>query len=213
MSKAPQTSIDLRCFLVEETGRAGKNFSIRGYCGAKRSWGFHLGKSDIFSSCGYGRDDYSIQHRRNKRGLTNASAGFDIRLPVGELKKLCAYLVEHHTWRDPSTGKAALFEVIGPDANGDAKRWAQDTGWAPTKGRADHEWHIHLGFWRDTEFVDKRPLFFDFFGTDAGELDEPEQPGEPTEPLEPGPGETPPPDSPRSRLSTRLRSSSKKRRI
>jgi hypothetical protein len=195
VSYAPQTLIDLRRFLVEQTGLAGKNFSIRGSCGAKRAWGFHLGHDDIFSPCGYGKRDYSIQHRRNKRGLTNASAGFDIRLPQAKLRKLCAYLVEKGTtgWRDPGSGKTLLFEVIGPDADGVATRWARDTDWKPTDGRDDHEWHIHLGFWRDTEYIDKRPLFAAFFDVAAPE---PEQPGEPDTPIEPEGDETPAPDDP-----------------
>jgi hypothetical protein len=195
VSYAPQTLIDLRRFLVAQTDLAGKNFSIRGFCGKKRVWGYHLGQSDIYSRCGYGKRDYSIQHRRNRLGLTNASAGFDIRLPQAKLRKLTAYLVAQGKagWRDPSSGKTLLFEVIGPNERGVATRWAKDTGWQPTDGRNDHEWHVHIGFWRDTEHIDKRPLFAAFFNVATPE---PEQPQEPDLPIKPEGDEVPAPDEP-----------------
>jgi hypothetical protein len=165
VSTAPSTLIDLRRFLAEQFEVDRKNFGITGRVTARRPWGFHLGKSDIYSDAGMGDRDYSVRNKRNKAGLTNASAGFDIKVPVGKLKKLTAYLVEKA--RSDTTnpgGPSLLFEVIGPDANGAAKRWAVPNGWQPEAARADHEWHDHLSFWRDTEFIDKRPLFYDFFG-------------------------------------------------
>lgn len=164
MSTAPQTLVDLRIDLAARAGVDKRNFGITGRATTRRPWGFHLGEKDITGgppAVGMAKD-YSVQHRRNKRGLTNASAGFDIRLPVGRLKKLAAHLVDL-----AKTGKdgGMLFEVIGPDSTGAAKRWAIDTKWQPRPARADHEWHIHISFFRDTEFKDKRPLFDGFFGT------------------------------------------------
>lgn len=161
MSVAPQTLIDLRHDLAARTGRAGKNFGIRGTM-KPGSWGFHFGRGEIYGPIGKGDRDYSVRHVRNKAGLTNSSSGFDIRLPVGQLKKLVAYLIDLQ-----ATGKdlGMLYEVIGPDAAGKATRWAVDTKWKPTDGSNDHEWHIHIGWFRDTEFRDKRPLFDAFFAT------------------------------------------------
>jgi hypothetical protein len=133
-----------------------------------------------------GDDDYSVQRKRDKRGLTNASAGFDIRLPQGKLRELVAYLVNKCRMGETKL----LVEVIGPNAQGEAKRWAKGTNWQPVDARDDHEWHAHLSFFRDTEEIDKRPLFYELVDY------QPPQPDETGDPLDPPPGEPPVPDSP-----------------
>jgi hypothetical protein len=191
MSSAPQTLVDLRKFLADQYDVPAKNFGIRGTCTARRPWGYHLGKADIFGDCGKKRRDYSIQYRRDRLGLTEASAGFDIKLPIGKLKALCAYLVQQGRSGYQFGGKTLIVEVLGPDQNGVAKRWARDTNWLPVDARDDHEWHIHVSFYRDTEFISKLPLFARHLGVDLEEPVEPEEP-----PIEPPDGGTPPPVDP-----------------
>jgi hypothetical protein len=191
MSKAPQTLIDLRVMLADLFGVPKDRFGIRGVVTPRRPWGYHLGKSDIYGPGGKGDADYSIRYRRDQRGLSDYSAGFDANVAPKDERDLVAYLVQNHGWRDPSTGKTLLVEVIGPDKAGLAKRWARDTGWKPTKARGDHSWHIHLSFYRDTESIDKRPLFFGFFGIESyPEMEEPD-PIDPENPTDP-PVEPPP---------------------
>lgn len=170
VSKAPQTLIDLRVFLAEQLGIEKRNFGITGRVTPRRPWGYHLGRADIYSDAGMKDRDYSVKYPRDRAGLTNASAGFDIRLPRARLQALTAYLVDlaARGATNPD-GPSLLVEVIGPDSQGAAKRWAVATKWKPVKARADHEWHAHLSFFRDTEFVDKRPMFFAFLGIEPEE--------------------------------------------
>jgi hypothetical protein len=164
MSQAPQTLVDLRIFLADAYDIEGKNFGIRGTCTERRPWGYHLGKADIFSDCGKKLKDYSLRYKRDRNGLTNSSAGFDIRLPQQKLRALVAYLVQQGKNGYAFGGKSLIVEVLGPDSTGEAKRWARDTNWLPRDARNDHEWHAHISFYRDTEFIDKRPLFAKHLG-------------------------------------------------
>lgn len=198
MSTAPQVHKDLKRFLSQQLSVDPKNFSITSACGTRRVWGYHLGKKEIMSECGMKFKDYSLDFARDKNGLSNASAGFDIRLRPPLLKKLRAFLVGK-----ASSGRVRLYrEVIGPDDNGNAKRWARETKWKASDGRDDHEWHIHIGFYRDTEFVSKIELFREwlkleglydpskdeFLADEEEPVDpplEPEGPNEPARPEEP----------------------------
>lgn len=185
MSTIPQSLSDLKRYLIEKTGAEGKNFGIRGAVGARRQWGYHLGRSDIYGSGGYGDKDYSNRRRRDRAGLSEASSGFDIRLPAKELKRLTAYLVD-----EARAGRADLMEILGPDSLGAAKRWARPD-WKPLPASADHRWHIHLSFPRDTETGDRVAMFEGLYGSRTPVEPEPEdpfpEPGPPPEPPEPEP--------------------------
>lgn len=159
MSKAPQTLVDLRQYLADAFEVPRNRFGIRGRVTARRPWGYHLGRSDIYGPGGMRGRDYSIRRPRDKRGLTDSSAGFDINIGAADERALVAYLVdEARAGRD----NRMLVEVIGPDRQGVAKRWAKPD-WEARPARADHDWHIHISFHRDTEHEDKRPLFAGFF--------------------------------------------------
>ena len=169
-------------------------FSIRGSISKRRPWGFHLSKSDIYGPDGMGDRDYSVEHRRNKRSVSEESAGFDINVGAARERALVKYLVEiGRHYRDPLTGKSLLFEVIGPNEQGVAKRWGNPTNWQPVDARNDHDWHIHLSRWRDTLHVDIRPLFFEHFGiSEYPVIADPEPIDPPDDPADP-PAEPPPP--------------------
>lgn len=196
-SKAPENLVDLKLFLADQLDVDKSNFGIRGSCGKRRTWGFHLGDEDIYrQDCGFGNKDYSIAHKRNKRNLTNYSAALDGRLPEAQLKRIVAYMVSlgKSGWKHPVSGRTLFYEVIGPNAQGEATRWAVDTGWKPTKATPDHRWHFHIGLWRDAVRYgwDLRLAFLGYFGID--EL--PQLPGgdpgqEPDAPVDPPPGQPP----------------------
>lgn len=165
MSVAPQSLIEVRRYIAEKAGLPRSNMSIRA---ARSSHGFHAGKSEIFGPNGDGKKDYSVKDARNMLGLSEASSAIDIKLPQKTLRALTAFLVE--------AGKngTAIFEVIGPDANGAATYYSVRTDWQPNHKLApkSHEWHIHLGLYRDTEFTDRVAIFRPFF--EAAPVPEPE---------------------------------------
>lgn len=170
MSYRPQSLVDAARYLGEKMAIPQLNFSIRA---AKSARGFHAGKAEIFKS-GEGNRDYSVKDPRNKAGLSEASSALDIRWPghLKRLRALTAHLVEQ--------GKAGnlLFEVIGPDSTGKANYWSAKTGWLPKPALApaSHSWHIHLGFWRDTETSDRIAVFRGFFEAAIPVPVEPEEP-------------------------------------
>lgn len=200
-----QTMIDLVVMLADLWDVPKEQFSIRGVITKRRPWGFHLAKSEIYGPDGMGDRDYSVKQPRNKRAVSEYSAGFDINVGGKREREVVAHLVEMaRTGKDKVNGKSLLFEVIGPDKDGKAMRWGVRTGWKPVPARADHDWHVHISFWRDQEEADKRPLFFGYFGIQQypaliEEPEEPEHPEEPEEPVEPpaggGGGEQPEPDN------------------
>lgn len=188
MSFAPDSLKALRRYLVEKTGKPTENFGIRGTVGAKRVQGYHLGKVDIYGPGGLGDADYSVRRPRDKRGLTDAASGFDMKLPIAALKELRAYLVSA-----ARAGRAPdLVEIIGPGSDGRAYDWRKPD-WVRVGPRAkgdSHEWHIHLSYHRDSEFRDKVALFEPYYGPRTV-VDEPEPEPEPIE----DEGEAPSPGS------------------
>lgn len=157
MSIAPDSLKECRRYLVEQTAKPPENFSIRS---ARSARGYHAGKSQIFGPNGRGWRDYSVRHPRDKAGLSEASSAIDIKLPVRQLKALVQYLVAGA--RD---GSLDIFEIIGPDTDGKANYWSIFTGWMPRPrlASADHEWHIHLAYPRDTEFADRVYVFHGYY--------------------------------------------------
>jgi hypothetical protein len=181
MSFAPDSLIDLRRYLAEAFGVERKQFGIAGTVTPRRPWGYHLGKGDIYGPKGMGNKDYSVQRRRDKAGLSNASAGFDINVGSAQERALVAFLIEA---AKSGADERMLVEVIGPDPRGIARRWAKPNWDRPLAARQDHDWHIHLSFHRDTEAEDKRPIFAPFFGTKGARMASTEDEAEPDHPEE-----------------------------
>jgi hypothetical protein len=167
MSFAPENLKAVRRYIVEKTGVPFENISIRS---AKSNRGYHAGKDQIYGPYGQGDNDYSVRQTRDKAGLTNASSAIDIKLPYrgvdSPLRRLTAYLL---TVAKAGGFGRSITEIIGPDATGAANYWSKATGWLPRPrlAPASHEWHIHLGFFRDTEFIDKVAIFKPFFEAPA----------------------------------------------
>ena len=196
-----QTMIDLVVMLADLYDADKAQFSVRGAISPRRPWGFHLAKSDIYGPEGMGDKDYSVEHARNKAAVSEYSAGFDINVGMGKEKALVKYLVENRRrLTDPATGRTLLFEIIGPHWDtGKATIWSRRHNWVPREARADHEWHIHLSFWRDMEAVDKRPAFFEHFGIS----EYPEMPDTPPPP-DPEPEPAPPPEPTKEELLAQI---------
>lgn len=154
MSEIPQSLKEVKAYVVVHAGVPGSNMSIRA---ARSSRGFHAGRKEIFGPDGKGKKDYSVRDARNLKGLTEASSAIDIKLAQKQLRALTAHLVAN-----PGT---LLFEVIGPDAKGEATYYSVKTGWKPNHKLApkSHEWHVHIGYWRDTEFEDRVVPFRSFY--------------------------------------------------
>lgn len=155
MSYAPQKLLDLDRYL------RSKRVPPVGIVGDEdHTYGYHLGDDRISDA-----DDYSIQHSRDRAGLSNAASAFDIG-NHGDLPDLTAWLVDQCRKRAPGTGD--IREVIGPGSDGRAYRWARENGWQPQRrAKGDsHEWHTHISYYRDSERNDKVALFRTYYEGD-----------------------------------------------
>lgn len=137
----------------------------------RSSRGYHAGKAEIYGPDGAGDRDYSVRRRRDKAGLSNASAAQDISFrsdgspgSAGRARRalvdLCAYLVD----LAKTGGTRDLVEVIGPGADGDAYYQAAPRWRARPRPDGDsHEWHIHVAHFRDAEDHDLAAIFLPFW--------------------------------------------------
>lgn len=164
MSTTPDSLAAVRQFVSDAAGVPRANISIRA---ARSSRGFHAGRSDIYGAFGQGDKDYSVKAPRNKAGLTNASSAVDVKVPYkgagSMLRQLTASLVAQ-----AASGQdgGMIFEVIGPDpATGKANYWGVLSNWQarPAWADASHEWHVHVSFYRDTEYADRAAVYRRFF--------------------------------------------------
>jgi hypothetical protein len=144
MSTFPDNLRTLKRYFVGTTGRKGENFSVRGFVGAKRNSGYHLGQSDIFGPGGQGKRDYSIQRPRDREPfLTNDASAIDITLEPKDMRNLTAKMEQ--------AAKAGLLDVqefLGPGPDGRAYWWDRRNGFEPvqlSKGNS-HEKHIHVSY-------------------------------------------------------------------
>lgn len=173
MSTNPQSLRDLGAYWVAQ---GGVNLGVVGndkHCG-----GYHLGRDRIFGACacrpkgicepGKGDDDYSVQHARDRAGLTNAASAIDLGMLGGTLDGLYRFsewLVARCQAKAPGTED--IREVIyWSVANGRVQRYSGIDGvirWGAGQGDLSHKTHTHISFFRDSEARDKRPLFIPFF--------------------------------------------------
>lgn len=167
MSSIPQSTRDAAAVIragAESEGR--KAFiSIRA---ARGPHGFHAGKAEIFGPGGDGLRDYSVRAKRNRAGLSNASSAMDVTIRgpqnLKRQREFTAFMVA-----EAKAGRADLFEIIGPNAEGKAAYWSKKNGWNEVLGwqtkkgwvpvDPSHTWHTHFSFWRDTEFSDRAAMF------------------------------------------------------
>ena len=164
MTYAPQTLQDLGAYWKRHggvlLGIVGNTAHTRGY---------HLGKDRIYdgSGPGQGSDDYSVQHRRDKAGLTNAASAIDLGRLDGSLARLRSFsrdLVER-CMADAAVRKDVREVIYSPDGQRVQRYSGEDnkihTG--PGNGDDSHRTHTHISWWRDSEKRDKRPVFAPYF--------------------------------------------------
>lgn len=159
MSYAPQNLLDVRDYVQTQTGLSDDDLGIVG--DEDHETGYHLGKDRTTSR------DYSRQLARDIAGLTNAASASDIG-KFARLMALTAFLLDKAKSgqaKDPATGKSLIRAINGPAADGRAYRWDSQDGWKPEiKAKGDsHETHVHIEWFRDTEFMPKVWLFRGFF--------------------------------------------------
>jgi hypothetical protein len=158
MSFAPQTLLDLRDYLQAETGLSDNELGIVG--DANHTSGYHLGEDRL------PKDDYSARTARDIAGLSDAASASDIGW-FDRLVELTDYLVAEARAGHLHDGR----ELIGPASDGRAYRYDSLSGWKAQQ-RADgdpHEWHLHVSWYRDSEFRDKVELFKGFFDGNGGD--------------------------------------------
>lgn len=165
MSYAPQTIAALAAYW---TAQGGKQLGIVG--DANHTKGYHLGKDRIFSATGQGWNDYSVQHVRDKAGLSNAASALDLgRLngSLAELYRFSEWLVAD-CFANPASRYLIREIIYWSVKNKRVQRysgWDNRIYWGPGNGDASHEWHTHISFPRDTEKAEKIGLFAPFFLT------------------------------------------------
>lgn len=146
MSYAPRKLLDLAAYLKS------RGVPIAGIVGdSGHTYGYHLGRDRLPAN------DYSRTLPRDKAGLSNAAMAIDIGNHV-DIRNLTNYLALAGAY-----GKAPdIREVIGPGFDGRAYRWAAENDFNREGPRArgdSHEWHIHISYYRDSEYRDKVALF------------------------------------------------------
>lgn len=146
----------------------------------KHCAGYHLGRDRIYSACackpdgtchpgGYAKD-YSVQHARDRTGLTNAASALDLGKLNGSFEQLQAF----SRWlvgrcQQGAPGTEDIREVIySPDGTA-VRRWDAVSqklyvgGTGTGHGDNGHRTHTHISFFRDSETRDKRPAFAPYF--------------------------------------------------
>ena len=158
MSYAPQTLLEARAYILAHTDLSPVEVGIVG--DARHTYGYHLGKDRLPPN------DYSARTARDKAGLTNAASALDIG-DFGDLWRLTEFLVaEARAGRLPD-----VREILGPLRDGRAYRWDHLDGWTAVrqpKGNS-HEWHLHISYYRDSEYRDKTAPFRRFFEGGSGD--------------------------------------------
>ena len=173
MSFAPKSITALSQFW---TDRGGVPLGIVG--NQKHCSGYHLGRDRIYSACackpdgtcepGQFGNDYSVQHKRDKAGLTDAASAIDL----GKLGGTLAGLYDFSEWlvkqcMADRTAYRDIREVIYWSASkGRVQRYSgvdNEIHWGPGNGDLSHKTHTHITFFRDSVARDKVPMFAPYF--------------------------------------------------
>jgi hypothetical protein len=161
MSFAPRPLRDLAALLKD----AG--FPVLGLVGDEdHTSGYHLGEDRIYDiPPGRGDDDYSVKTPRDRAGLSDAVAAIDIGRHDGRLDDLALFLVaESKAGRAPD-----IREVTFEGFDGSIiRRWDAYYGRHTTyRTSLTGLHHIHVGYFRDSEFRNKTDLFQKFLLPDT----------------------------------------------
>lgn len=164
MTYAPASLRDLGSFWAQH---GGVNLGVVG--NAAHTIGYHLGHDRIYDGAGpgIGDRDYSVQHKRDKAGLTNAASAIDLGRLNGSLEELYAFsrwLVAQCQAGKP--GATDVREVIYSPDGRQVVRFSGvdgDIHSGPGNGDDSHRTHTHISYFRDAERRDKRALFAPYF--------------------------------------------------
>lgn len=165
MTFAPRTLLDLGAYW---TNQGGVNLGIVG--DVNHTIGYHLGRDRIYGPMGQGDDDYSVQHRRDKAGLTNAAAAIDL----GKLGFSYDRLQDFSSWlvtrcQDKAAGTQDIREIIYSPDGYRVQRYSGIDGaihTGPGNGDASHRTHTHISYFRDSEARDKVAVFAAYWEDD-----------------------------------------------
>lgn len=173
MTYAPDSLKQLGAYWVAQ---GGVNLGIVG--NMAHCTGYHLGRDRIFGTCacrptdicvpGKREADYSVQHERDRAGLSNAASAIDL----GKLGGSFAGLYNFSEWLvarclRKAVGTSDIREVIYWSAkNKRVQRYSGVDGevhWGDGNGDASHQWHTHISYFRDSEARDKTSAFIPYF--------------------------------------------------
>jgi hypothetical protein len=168
MTYAPETLSVLARYWTEQ---GGVTLGIVG--NRAHTVGYHLGRDRIYdgSGPGIGDQDYSVQHSRDKAGLSNAASAMDLgRLggTLAGLQRFSRWLVAR-AMEDPMAHRDIREVIYSPDGV-KVQRWSGiDNLIHTTPGNGDdsHRTHTHISFFRDSVGRSKVPLFAPYFIPDT----------------------------------------------
>jgi len=173
MSYAPDSIMAARRLVMDTLRAAGQNVNPASYGvigdddHAKSGSGYHLGKDALKDNA------YSIvESARDRKGLTNAVAGFDwgdFTVAVAgkrhDLQSMSLWMVAQ--CKAGAADTLDLREIIYSPDGRTVKRW--DRLGIRTTGDSSHTTHTHFSWFRDSEKRDKTALFRRYF-TEIGLL-------------------------------------------
>jgi hypothetical protein len=152
MTYAPSCLLGARAYLIGR-GFPGSAVGIVGDAAHKASGGYHCG-NDWLADVGRLWTDYSKRQSARDRPGSNAAMALDIGgVSRDALAELCTYLIA-----EARAGRLGdCREIMGPHPGGGVQFW--DALGFRTGASADHDWHIHLSYHRDSEGRDKTAVF------------------------------------------------------
>lgn len=165
MSYSPKTLTELGAYWTQ---RGGVNLGVVG--DVNHVTGYHLGRDRIFGTQGKGAEDYSVQHPRDKAGLTNAASAIDL----GKLGGTYAGLQAFSRWlvarcQTSAPGTRDIREVIYSPDGSRVQRWSGIDGNIHTgtgNGDSSHRTHTHISYFRDSEYAGKVGVFAPYWEDD-----------------------------------------------
>lgn len=170
MTYAPAT---IRTAQAYWQSRGGVPLGIVGDARHQRRASYHNGQDAIER---YGRtalDDYSIRLPRDREPyLTNAAAAIDLGRLGGTYKGLRDYSnwLVARCLTDPVTRRDVREVIYSPDGD-TVQRYSGPDNVVRVGGTADHRFHTHISFYRDSERRSKLHLFAPYFTPSEDDMD------------------------------------------
>lgn len=160
MTTAPASLLELGKYWE---AHGGVNLGIVG--NTAHTKGYHLGRDRIYdgSGPGVGDQDYSVQHPRDRAGLTTAASAIDLGRLNGSLDDLYRFSRELvRACSHAAPGSRDVREIIYSPDGQKVQRWSGIDGAiheGPGNGDATHLTHTHISYFRDSQRRSKVGLF------------------------------------------------------